>query len=288
MDSGSNSSSSPPGQVTTPSTQNPSVSGSNLLNVPTMPTPANHQRNGSFGSSGTSAWTPSPSTGIASSDMGDNKSDLRALIKSEPDEPEIPNNPFAFTPKQMAKLHDPKDLNILRAMGGLDGMVYGLRTDLKTGLSPDEDKLEGQITLQDVWHELETRKKDKVQQSIKDEDMQEEGSNEKEKEPEITQEPHRSETRKSTASRRPTLTSTKTQPAVSKGFSDRKYVFSENRIPARKPKNIFQLMWMALHDKILVYPYTFMLTIDPFKYRCCHFAGTGILSELSTRGQRQS
>ena len=198
MDGGS--SSSPPGQVTTPSTHNPSVSGSNLLNVPTMTIPANHQRSGSFGSSGTSAWTPSPSSGLASSDIGDNKSDIRALIKSEPDDPEIPNNPFAFTPKQMTKLHDPKDLNILRAMGGLDGLVYGLRTDVKTGLSPDEDKLQGNITLQDVWHELETRKKDKVQQSISDEDVDEEEANEKGKEHEITQEPQRSETRKSTAS----------------------------------------------------------------------------------------
>ncbi len=251
MDGGS--SSSPPGQVTTPSTQNPLVSGSNLLNVPTMTIPANHQRNGSFGSSGTSAWTPSSSTGLASSDIGDNKSDIRALIKSGPQDPEIPNNPFAFTPKQMAKLHDPKDLNILRAMGGLDGLVYGLRTDVKAGLSPDEDRLEGNITLQDVWHELETRKKDKVQQSISDKDVNEEEANEKGKEHETTQEPQRSETRKSTASRRPTLMSTK-QTAASKGFSDRKRVFSENRIPARKPKSIFQLMWMALHDKILVVP----------------------------------
>lgn len=252
MDGGSNSS--PPGQVTTPSTQHPSVSGSNLLNVPTMAIPANHQRSGSFGSSATSAWTPSPSSGIASSDIGDNKSDIRALIKSEPDDPEIPNNPFPFTPKQMAKLHDPKDLNILRAMGGLHGLVYGLRTDVKTGLSPDEDKLEGNITLQDVWHELETRKKDKVQQSISDEEEDEEEVNEKGKEPETTQEPQRTDTRKSTASRRPTLMSTITQTVASKGFSDRKRVFSENRIPARKPKSIFQLMWMALHDKILVGP----------------------------------
>jgi Ca2+-transporting ATPase len=153
----------------------------------------------------------------------------------------------------MAKLHDPKDLNILRAMGGLVGLVFGLRTDTRKGLSPDEDKLEGRRTLQDVWHELETRKKDKVQQGIEDETMpNDELVLEEGKDAEIHQETQRSETRKSSGSRRPTVASTRTQTVASKGFSDRKYVFSENRIPARKPKNIFQLMWMALHDKILV------------------------------------
>jgi len=250
MDGGSNTS--PTGQVTTPSNQNP-ISGSNLLNVPMVAgqgTTTHHQRSQSFGSSGTSAWTPSPSSGLGSSDIGDSTSETRGLIKLEPDDTEIPDNPFAFTPKQLAKLHDPKDLNILRAMGGLAGLVFGLRSDTKKGLSPDEDKLDGRVTLQDVWHELETRKKDQVQQGIENEKEHDEEVNE-EKEIEIPQ-TQRSETRKSTASKRPTLNSVRTHPEASKGYSDRKRVYSENRIPARKPKNIFQLMWMALHDKILV------------------------------------
>lgn len=250
MDGGSNSS--PTGQVTTPSIQNPPVPGRNLLNVPMIQSSGgNHQRSPSFGSTGTSAWTSTPSTGLPASDIGDNKGDLRELIKAEPNEPEIPNNPFAFTPKDLAKLHDPKNLKILRAMGGLAGLVYGLWTDTKTGLSPEEDKIDGRRTLQDVLHELETRRRDKVQQDIEDEKALEVGDGE-ERDPEKIQQTQRTDTRKSTASKRPTIASMRTQPVASKGFSDRKYVFSENRIPARKPKNIFQLMWMALHDKILV------------------------------------
>lgn len=60
---------------------------------------------------------------------------------------EIADNPFAFSPKQLAKLHDPKDLNILRAMGGIDGLVSGLRTDVEEGLSSDEDPLAEKVTL---------------------------------------------------------------------------------------------------------------------------------------------
>ncbi|KAG0266586.1 hypothetical protein BG011_001775 [Mortierella polycephala] len=35
-------------------------------------------------------------------------------------------------------------------------------------------------------------------------------------------------------------------------FEDREQYFGRNVLPKRKPKNIFQLMWMALHDKILI------------------------------------
>jgi P-type Ca2+ transporter type 2C len=232
-------------------------SPSNLLNVPGTAPSTSHQRSQSFGSNGTFGWTPSPSTAMTPSDIGDPKGEQRNLLKSETVEAEIPENPFAFTPKVLAKLHDPKDLNVLRQMGGLDGLVYGLRSDVKIGLSPDEDKLDGRVTLQNVWDVLETRKKEHVKQEIDD---KLEKDNVQGNEIDVVLEESsagklkRNESRKSTVSRRPTLVSVKSQPTVSKGFSDRKRIFSENRIPARKPKNIFQLMWMALHDKILVRP----------------------------------
>ena len=185
---------------------------------------------------------------------------MRHLLKDKPEDPEIPNNPFAFTPKQLSKLHDPKDLNVLRAMGGLQGLEIGLRTDVTKGLSPDEDILDGQVTLADVWHALETRKKEHVKNGYQSE-KQPEASNEdkdikvvmdvfdeKEKLPRTDTEKRKH----SLGSRRPTLASMKVTSHTPHRFSDRIRVFSENRIPERKPKNIFQLMWMALHDKILV------------------------------------
>jgi hypothetical protein len=35
-------------------------------------------------------------------------------------------------------------------------------------------------------------------------------------------------------------------------FADREQFFGKNVLPKRKPKSIFQLMWIALHEKILV------------------------------------
>src|SRR5271170_7420326 len=95
--------SSPQGQTSTTHTHSTSTS-SNLLNVPgqSLSSGSSHQRSSSFGSSGTSGWTPSPSSALASSDIGEDKSEERDLLKT--DEPEIPDNPFAFVPKQLSKL----------------------------------------------------------------------------------------------------------------------------------------------------------------------------------------
>jgi Ca2+-transporting ATPase len=250
------SSSSPPVQVSTPHAHTSSTS-SNMLTVPGQSSSSYHQRSSSFGSSGTSSYfTPSPSTALASSDIGEPLVESRDLLKTE--EPEILDNPFAFTPKQLAKLHDPKDLNVLRQMGGLDGLVFGLQTDCHTGLSSDEDHVDHHITLQDVWHELETRRKAQMQEGIDKKEIDGKNNESEEHEEHFDDKAKRHESgasakRKiSLGQRRSTMASVKSQAAPSKGFSDRKRVFQENRIPARKPKNIFQLMWMALHDKILV------------------------------------
>lgn len=206
-------------------------------------------------------WTaPSPSSALASSVIEDESSENVELLKLDGDE-EIPDNPFAFTPKQLSRLHDPKDLNILRSMGGLEGLVYGLRTNLQGGLSADEDFLEGQISYRDIVHELETRKKQRVQDDIDTKSVSNDGET-------AASERHmedKGELRRKASSgsvkrkfslkdRTGTMGSGMGQ-APSDGFSDRKRVFSENRIPVRKPKNIFQLMWMTLHDKILVSPF---------------------------------
>jgi P-type Ca2+ transporter type 2C len=244
----------------------PSPSTSNLLNVPGQPNQqASHTRTTSYGSS-TSTSGDSPSTGMVSSDIGDSKGDKRELLKTQAEEDQIPNNPFAFTPKQLAKLHDPKDLDVLRAMGGLRGLEIGLRTDVREGLSPDEDKLEGQITLADIWHALESRKKEDVKNGYQTEKLAEgKDGDGKEVDLVLPEEPAeklpRSDTggrKSSLGSRRPTAASTRTASGHPHRFSDRIKVFSENRIPERKPKNIFQLMWMALHDKILVCRVTYL------------------------------
>ena len=256
-------SSSPPKQLSTPSQSQSGSLSTNLLNVPGQGPDSNsgsyHQRSSSFGSSGTSAWTQSPSTVGPSSEIGE-KSETKLLLKQ--DESDIPNNPFAFSPKQLAKLHDPKDLNMLRSMGGVDGLTFGLWTDVDEGLPPDEDYIAGRRTLQDVWNELERRKREEVDEYIENGEVDEEHSR-KDRDPGVdggaseetvkrTETASSAKRKASLVSRKTTLSSVKPH-GPPKGFSDRKRIFAENRIPTRKPKGIFQLMWMALHDKILVY-----------------------------------
>ena len=51
------------------------------------------------------------------------------------------------------------------------------------------------------------------------------------------------------------VTHTDASPTSASGdsaFADRKRVFSDNRLPVRKPKNILQLAWMAYNDKVLI------------------------------------
>jgi len=225
---------------------------SNLLSVP-MQSSSGHQRSSSFGSTTSASQSTPFGSSDAPSDLGDPNIDLRKLVDTPNDEAQTADNPFSFTPKQMAKLHDPKHLNVLRAMGGLTGLVYGLWTDLRKGLSADEDKIPGRRTLQDVLHHVETQKKEDKKHDFSrqaqegEEDAIADEPEGKGKEPEVvgTGLTHKA-TKRSISIARTQSTS------ASKGFSDRKRIFSENRIPARKPKNIFQLMWMALHDKILV------------------------------------
>ncbi|KAL2809123.1 calcium-translocating P-type ATPase [Aspergillus granulosus] len=51
---------------------------------------------------------------------------------------EVADNPFAYSPGQLDKLLNPKSLDTLRALGGLEGLARGLHVDLSAGLSVDE------------------------------------------------------------------------------------------------------------------------------------------------------
>ncbi|KAF7596652.1 plasma membrane calcium [Aspergillus hancockii] len=54
---------------------------------------------------------------------------------------QVENNPFAFSPGQLNKLLNPKSLPAFAALGGLPGLVNGLRTDATAGLSSTEAAL---------------------------------------------------------------------------------------------------------------------------------------------------
>ncbi|KAL4894006.1 hypothetical protein BDV59DRAFT_176633 [Aspergillus ambiguus] len=133
---------------------------------------------------------------------------------------DVEDNRFAFSPGQLNKLLNPKNLGALHALGGLRGLEKGLRTDLNSGLSLDETKLEGSISFEDATSPISHDSNPKA------------------------------------ASHPPRQATTSTMGTSSKqsndAFFDRKRIFTQNQLPERKPKNILQLAWIAYNDKVII------------------------------------
>ena len=141
-------------------------------------------------------------------------------LKPDPnteDDFSVEDNKLAFSPGQLGKLFNPKSLAAFHALGGLKGLEKGLRTDRQDGLSMDERELDGSVSFQQA---VETGK----QKDADDFD------------PVI-------------ARRTTTVASRK---LTEDSFRDRKRVFKDNRLPARKAKSIFELAWIAYNDKVLI------------------------------------
>lgn len=130
----------------------------------------------------------------------------------------VSDNKFAFSPGQLGKLF-PKSLAAFYALGGLSGIEKGLRTDRYSGLSIDEKQLEGSVDFDDAvaaapnWSDSQNT-------------------------------PRRSMTRVST--------SATAMQHFSDSFIDRRRIFKDNRLPAKKAKSIFELAWLAYKDKVLI------------------------------------
>ena len=133
---------------------------------------------------------------------------------------QVESNAFAFSPGQMSKLNDPKNIPALKALGGIEGLEAGLRTDLKAGLNIDETTLVGAVSFADA-----TGGADKFAVAT---DL--------------------------SAPRR--VGTVGAQPANARqhpdSFKDRLRVFGENRLPERKSQSLLRLMWITLNDKVLL------------------------------------
>jgi Ca2+-transporting ATPase len=144
---------------------------------------------------------------------------IQHALRPDPDtehEFEVENNKFAFSPGQLRKLYSLKSLGAFYALGGLDGIEKGLRTDRKAGLSMDEEVLHSVVTFEDATTPSATKSGPKFfpENSV-------------------------------------THTESTREPG-SNAFADRKRVYSENRLPVRKPKSILHLAWTAYNDKVLL------------------------------------
>ncbi|CAI7580512.1 unnamed protein product [Penicillium glandicola] len=127
---------------------------------------------------------------------------------------QVEDNRFAFSPGQLNKMQNPKSLAAFHALGGLQGLERGLRTDLNAGLSIDEGSLEGKVEFEDVAPSS---------QHI------------------------------STGTPSKTVTSASpVSSGNGSPFKDRIRVFSQNKLPARKSTGFLKLFWIAYNDKIII------------------------------------
>jgi Ca2+-transporting ATPase len=134
----------------------------------------------------------------------------------------VEGNKFAYTPGHLAKLLNPKSLNAFYALGGLDGIEKGLRTNRSTGLSIDETTLDGSISFEDA-----ATKGASIYGAAGD------------TVPESTAE---------AAIHIPPPT----DPNPTGAFADRKKVFRDNRLPDKKTKSLLEIAWQTYNDKVLI------------------------------------
>lgn len=130
---------------------------------------------------------------------------------------EVADNKFAFSPGQLNKLLNPKSLGAFHALGGLRGLEKGLRTNIHSGLSVDEESLDGSVTFEEATS----------------------GGNSQAM-PKGASDPRTAATHGASSKQK------------RGNFSDRKRVFSDNRLPEKKIKSIWELAWIAYNDKVLI------------------------------------
>lgn len=186
-----------------------------------VPGTSQHHRSNSFESASSDTFIAVPSVGSAADSTSDllpeNYNPLGPDPGTEADFV-VENNPFAFTPGHLSKLINPKNLRVFRALGGIVGLEKGLRTNLASGLSSDEAHLDGHVSLEDATSASPESSPSKGKSSLSRADTHPQGAS----------------------------------SAKEGAFVDRKRVFSDNRLPERKPKSLLQLMWMAYNDKVLI------------------------------------
>ncbi|KAI4125997.1 MAG: hypothetical protein LQ338_003979 [Usnochroma carphineum] len=128
---------------------------------------------------------------------------------------EVHDSPFAFSPGQLNKTLNPKSLAAYRALGGIYGLERGLQTDLVAGLSVDETSISESISFEEATST--------------------EGS-------------------KKPAHARPFIAQdvVVTDREVKGQFYDRRRIFKDNRLPAKKAVSIWRLFWNAYNDRVLL------------------------------------
>ncbi|BFZ57610.1 plasma membrane calcium [Savitreella phatthalungensis] len=197
-------------------------------------------------STDSSAWS-SDDVHVARAEKDDAELDARRILE-EGEDASPSDSHFAFTNKQLQALVDPKNIELLRQMGGLRGLAKGLQSDLNAGLSWDETILPLKVSREEAL--AYAKEADTVDTS-----NEKGGSNGDDRRIVMTpQTPSQQQmlSKRPTTGLRKTLTMRSTMRQDENKMVDRQGYFGRNVLPARKTKNIFQLMWIALQDKVLI------------------------------------
>ncbi|KAI1811921.1 putative calcium P-type ATPase [Poronia punctata] len=131
---------------------------------------------------------------------------------------EVENNPFAFSPGQLTKMFNPKSLSAFYHLGGLRGIEKGLRSNRTEGLSRDEKHVDGVVSFEEATREASKLANEGV----------------------------------ASPSTPVARTTTGSQTTSDDGFTDRKRVYGDNRLPEKKGKSFLQLVWITYNDKVLI------------------------------------
>ncbi|KAF0645504.1 hypothetical protein FPSE5266_01817 [Fusarium pseudograminearum] len=131
-------------------------------------------------------------------------------------------NKFAFSPGQLSKLLNPKSLNAFYALGGINGIEKGLRTNRSAGLGVDESTLDGEVNFHDVAPEgtpMHGTAGDSIPESNAEAAVHVPPPDD-------------------------------LNPASP--FYDRKKIFRDNVLPERNSKSLLEIAWTTYNDKVLI------------------------------------
>jgi P-type Ca2+ transporter type 2C len=151
-------------------------------------------------------------------------------INLEQDSADVDPAPFAFKPFALASMLDPKNLDVLEELGGVQGLLKGLGTNRHRGLrglikNASSDGRPGAGEGASQRHDREglpgivVTAPDELE-SGKDEDDEDEDEG---------------------------------YPVFQASLEERRRVYGPNVLPHRATKSLLSLMWLALKDKVLVW-----------------------------------
>ena len=218
--------------------------------------------------------------GKGGKNVDDEEQEARPVLDLAQDE-HIDPGPFKFKPYKLASLVDPKNMDLLKEMGGVDGLLQGLGTHRKKGLS--RKALSKAVDAS--HHESFAPRVDKDPRPGAGAGVGASQRHDRDPEAAVSDVPKLVLTGPgdedgggiSLAGSRSDLGEAIGEDARGNGavydadIDERKRVFGANVLPTRETKSLLQLMWLALKDKVLVrcIPFdTFENSRDIFVSRC--------------------